>query len=79
MAGLDGRVWALVATVLEDQGQAMVAQPDQPLPLDSLQVVALVDILEVKLDIRLRPTDVTGDNFANVNALVRLCRERGAT
>ena len=49
---------------------------DSALDLDSLTVVQLVEALEDEFAIRIRPRDVTAENFASVSALVGFVRTK---
>ena len=51
-----------------------VADLEAPLELDSMRVVELVETLEQRFDIRMRPRDVTPQHFGSVRALVKLVR-----
>lgn len=64
-----------VAAVLADAGRPLPTENDA-LDLDSLMVVALVDVLETQLPLRLRPQDVTASHFATTRTLTRLCAGR---
>lgn len=69
-------VQAVRAALAEVFGQVGRPVPvlGQPLDLDSLMVVALVDALEAGLPVRLRPQDVTAAHFSSRESLERLCR-----
>jgi hypothetical protein len=74
-ASLSRAVGQAVADVLAENGQAL-PPGGGPLNLDSLLVVALVDALETRLPVRLRPQDVTAAHFASLASLTALCRSR---
>ena len=49
-----------------------IADPDQPLRLDSLRLVRLVSWLEQELDIQVEDQEFTAENFATARTLGRL-------
>ncbi|MBI5496941.1 MAG: acyl carrier protein [Deltaproteobacteria bacterium] len=75
MPGVDDLVRSAVAEVLAEGGRAL-PPPGSPLQLDSLGVVALVDLLETRLPLRLRPEDVTAQSFRTLETLLQTVRTR---
>ncbi len=63
-------VLAALAQVHQDAGRTL--DPQAPLELDSLMVVALVDALENRFPIQLRAQDVTPQALASVDAVTAL-------
>ena len=54
-----------------------VTDVDEPLSLDSLQVMRLVDFLESELNFRVDDLELTAENFESLRALERLLDGKG--
>lgn len=68
-------------TITEDQVRAIVESladcppgNGDPLDLDSLTLVQLVEELEMRFDLRVRPTQVTAEHFGTIAAVTAFVR-----
>lgn len=71
----DATLFAIRAIVADHHAPA---GDDEPLEIDSLTVVMLVEALEDRFDIRIAPRDLTPDHFATVRSLARLVESKQA-
>lgn len=70
------RIIAYLQTTLSQQGSTLIVTPDTPLLqsglIDSLTLFKLIDFMQKELVVKIKPSEITLENFATVRAIEQL-------